>query len=151
MKSANSIIEHIKNLPQFKPLHDYYCYNRYISLFSKRHQKFISFAYIKNDTLYLAVSHHGVKWELNSNQQLLKSLLTVLRNREEKCKSVKASSFVCFTPKSKRTDLPKMSPITYYKERSTGTFEVNCRDKDIEKKIQDIAKIIRSRESNLGI
>ena len=96
MKTASSIITHIKHLPQFKLFNNYYCYNRYISLLNPRFQQAIAFVYIRNSILYIAVSHPGVKWELNSNQDLLKSILTMLINMDEKCKKLKASRIVLF-------------------------------------------------------
>ncbi len=144
MKTASSIITHIKYLPQFKLFDNYYCYNKYISLLNPRFQRAIAFAYIKQDTLFLALSHPGVKWELNSNQDLLKSILTMLINMDEKCKKLKASRIVLFN--SKFNSIMKNNTIEdtdpHYEERALGRFNIEVKNKKLAKSFKEIKDLI---------
>jgi len=144
MKTASSIITHIKHLPQFKLFDNYYCYNKYISLLNPRFQKAIAFVYIKKNTLFLALSHPGVKWELNSNQDLLKSILSMLINMDKRCKKLKASKIVLFNSKY-HTHIQNSNTedtIPHYKERSFGRFTVEVHDKELEKIFLEIKDLI---------
>jgi hypothetical protein len=143
MKTASSIIQHIKLLPQFKLFDQYYCYNKYISLLQPRFQKAVAFTYIKQDTLYIALSHPGVKWELNSNQDLLKSLLSMLIKMDEKCKKLKASRIVLFNSKY-NTVIKKSNEDTvpHYEERALGRFTIEVQDKELAKAFDKIKDII---------
>ncbi|HIC78052.1 MAG TPA: hypothetical protein EYP02_02605, partial [Sulfurovum sp.] len=72
MKKAHTIISHISNLPEFKLLKKHYCYQKFISLLNPRFKKAIAFVYIRDETLFVALSHPGFKMELNYNKDLLK-------------------------------------------------------------------------------
>ncbi|CAA6824875.1 MAG: Unknown protein, partial [uncultured Sulfurovum sp.] len=96
MKQANTILSHIQNLPQFKLLKSHYCYQKFISLLSPKFQKAIAFVFIRDDTLFIALSHPGFKMELNYNKDLLKNLLDVLTKQDKKCNNLKASKVVLF-------------------------------------------------------
>jgi hypothetical protein len=145
MKSASSIIKHIKHLPQFKLLNSHYCYNKFISYLNPRFQKAIAFAYIKKDTLFIALSHPGYKMELNSNQDLLKSILSMVIKMDEKCKNLKASKIVLFNSKIKSViqNDKKEDTIPRYKERSTDEFDIRSEDKDIIEAFEKIKDSIK--------
>jgi len=144
MKTASSIIQHIKHLPQFKLFDNYYCYNKYISLLNPRFQRAIAFVYIKQNTLFVAVSHPGVKWELNSNKDLLKSLLSILIKMDDKCKKLKASKIVLFNSKFNSILINNNveDTVPYYKEVSLGRFTIEIKDKDLEEAFTKIKDLI---------
>ena len=75
MKKVSMILSHLSNQPQFRYLKQESCYKKYISLLGAKWQKAVAFIYIKNDTLFIAVTHPGFKMELNYNKDLLISLL----------------------------------------------------------------------------
>jgi hypothetical protein len=144
MKTARSIIAQIKLLPQFKKFDEYYCYNKYVSLLDTRFQRAISFVYIRRDTLFLALSHHGIKWELNSNKDLLKSMLTVLKKREDKCKNLKASKIVLFNVKPKPLDKRHLIDTKiHYKERASGEFNVDIEHEELKRIFEEIKSLIK--------
>jgi hypothetical protein len=90
------------------------------------------------------VSHPGVKWELNSNQDLLKSILTMLINMDEKCKKLKASRIVLFNSKynNVRKEMKMKETIPRYKEKALGRFVVEIHDKELEKTFIEIKDLI---------
>jgi len=145
MKRANLIIEQIKSLPQFKLLNQYYCCRRFVSLLSPRFQKGIAFSYLKNDTLFLALSHPGYKMELYSKMNSLKSLLEMVGELDEKCKDFRANKIVIFNSRLKSVIKREESidTIPYYKERALNGFNTdNIKDEDLKKRFEEIRKII---------
>jgi len=133
MKRANTIISHILRLPQFKPLQKYYCYRRFVSQISPKWRKAIAFVYTKQDTLFIALRHPGFKMELNYNQDLLKSILSILREQDKRCEFMVINNIVVFNSKHnsilKKEEIPKT--ITYYYELAQGEFEVESEDKKL--------------------
>jgi len=130
MKSANSILQHIHQLPEFKPLQTHYCYQKFISLLNPRYQKAIAFVYIRQNTLFIALSHPGFKMELHYNQDLLKNLLTLLSNQDKRCKRVKADKIVLFNSKYRSIikQNHKEDTVPHYSEMALGEFTIKSKD-----------------------
>ena len=145
MKKASSIISHIRLLPQFKTLRKHYCYQKFISLFSPRCQKGIAFLYIRQETLFIAVSHPWVKMELNYKQDLLKTLLSMLKKQEERCKSIKVSKIIVFNAKSNRELENNQDTVPYYSEKSLGDFIINSDDKELKEAFEKIRDSIENQ------
>lgn len=124
MKKAGTILSHLSSLPQFKILKRQECYQKYINLLSPKWRKAVAFIYIKDDTLFIAVTHPGFKMELNYNKDLLKSLLTQLNTYDPRCSMLIASKVVVFhskyhaMPEEKNT----VNTVPHYSEQSTGAF-----------------------------
>ena len=148
MKHANTIISHIKSLPQFKVLKSHYCYQKFIASLSPKFQKAIAFIYVRENTLFIALSHPGFKMELNYNKDSLKDVLNMLTYVDKNCQSLKASKVVLFNSKHlsilKEEKIPSM--ITYYKEHSFGKFKIESEDKEL---IEAFEKIRNSIEKKL--
>jgi hypothetical protein len=146
MKQANTILSHIQNLPQFKLLKSHYCYQKFISLLSPKFQKAIAFVYVRDDTLFVALSHPGFKMELNYNKDLLKSLLRMLANSEERCQNMKASKVILFN--SKHLSLIKekapLSTVPYYQENALGEFIIESEDEELQKAFENIRQSIEN-------
>jgi len=125
MKKASTILSHLSSLPQFKVLKRQECYQKYISLLSAKWQKAVAFIYIKDDTLFIAVTHPGFKMELNYNRDLLKSLLIDLNTHDSRCEMMTASKVIIFHSKYYAMPEKKKSATTvpYYEERATGAFD----------------------------
>ena len=147
MKKANSILSHILNLPQFKTLKSHYCYQKFISLLSPRFQKAIAFVYVRQDTLFVAISHPGFKMELNYNKDLLKTLLTMLAKQDEKCKNLKVSKVILFNSKHNSIIKEKTEEDTvpYYDEMSLGEFTINSEDKELKEAFEKIRDSIENQ------
>lgn len=144
MKQANMILSHIQSLPQFKLLKSHYCYQKFISLLNPRFQKAIAFVYVRDDTLFVALSHPGFKMELNYNKDLLRSLLSMLATNDKKCQSMKASKVVLFNSKhlSIIKEKPIESTVPYYKEMARGEFTIASEDEALIEAFNKIRKSI---------
>ena len=145
MKKASSILSHLSSQPQFKFLKQQICYKKYISLLTPKYQKAIAFIYIKDDTLFIAVTHPGFKMELNYNRDLLKSILTQLQSHESECKMMQASKVIVFHSKyhpmeKKEEDI---STVPYYNELASSEFEIQSDDEDIITKFEQIKEQIK--------
>ena len=124
MKKANMILSHLSSLPQFKVLKRQECYQKYINLLSPKWQKAIAFVYVKDETLFIAVTHPGFKMELHYNRDLLKSLLIQLNTHDKNCKMLLASKVVIFHSKYHAMPEEKISfsTVPHYHERANGIF-----------------------------
>jgi hypothetical protein len=147
MKKANSILSHILHLPQFKTLKSHYCYQKFVSLLTPRFQKAIAFVYVRQETLFVALSHPGFKMELNYNKDLLKNLLTMLAKQDEKCKSIKVSKVVLFN--SKHNSIIKKKNIEdtvpYYEEMALGEFTIESEDRELREAFEKIRESIENQ------
>jgi len=148
MKQVNTILSHIQSLPQFKLLKSHYCYQKFISLLSPKFKKAIAFVYIRDNTLFVALSHPGFKMELHYNKDLLKSLLSMLNQQDLKCKDIKASKVVLFNSKHLSIIKEKKieSTVPYYKELSLGEFTIETKDQEL---IEAFNKIRASIEKQI--
>jgi hypothetical protein len=148
MKQANTILSHIQSLPQFKLLKSHYCYAKFISILNPRFQKAIAFIYVRDETLFVALSHPGFKMELNMNKDLLLNLLSILAKQDEKCQQLKASKVVLFN--SKHLSIVKEKKIEdtepHYQEMALGEFSIESNDPNI---IEAFNKVKTSIEKNI--
>jgi len=137
------ILSHLSSQPQFKSLKRQECYQKYINLLSQKWQKAVAFVYIKDDTLFIAVTHPGFKMDLNYNRDLLKSLLTQLNTYDCNCQSMTAEKVVIFHSKYHAMPEEKVSisTVPYYHERSSGTFSLPT-DKTLKKTFERIQALI---------
>jgi hypothetical protein len=144
MKKASMILSHLSDQPQFKVLKQESCYKKYISLLGVKWQKAIAFIYIKNDTLFIAVTHPGFKMELNYNRDLLKSVLTQLSSLDPACKMMKADKVAIFHSKYRPVvkEVEKESTVPYYHELASSEFIINGQDEDLKKKFEAIKELI---------
>lgn len=148
MKKAHMILSHLTNQPQFRFLKQQVCYQKYISLLGIKYQKAIAFVYIKNDTLFVAVTHPGFKMELNYNRDLLKSVLTQLSSHDNECAMMKADKVVIFH--SKYHPVAKVeksaSTVPYYDERSGSDFPIESDDEELIRKFEQIKEQIKCNQ-----
>jgi len=142
MKKASTILSHLSSLPQFKVLKQQECYNKYIRLLSPKWQKAIAFLYIKEETLFIAVTHPGFKMELNYNRDLLKSLLTQLNTYDSHCKMMTASKVVIFHSKYHPMQKELPSTVPFYDECASGNFTVQTQDSDLKAQFEQIKEHI---------
>ena len=126
MKKASMILSHLSSQPQFKSLKRQECYKKYINLLSEKWQKAVAFIYIKDQTLFIAVTHPGFKMELNYNRDLLKSLLTQLSSYDKRCEMMQAEKVVVFHSKyhAMPEEKSQLSTVPHYHERAQGSFDI---------------------------
>ena len=144
MKNASVILSHLVGQPQFKSLKRHACYKKFISLLGTKWQKAIAFVYIRNETLFVAVTHPGFKMELHYNRDLLKSVLTQLASLDTECRELKAEKVIVFHSKYRTiiTDKPDETTIPYYHERATGNFSLQSSDEALAEKFKQIQSLI---------
>ena len=148
MKKAHIILSHLTNQPQFRFLKQQTCYQKYIKLLGSKYQKAIAFVYIKNETLFVAVTHPGFKMELNYNLDLLKSVLTQLTTHDNECKMMKANKVVIFH--SKYHPVVKIeddiTTVPYYNELASSDFEIESEDEELKEKFERIKERIKCNQ-----
>ena len=148
MKQANTILSHLQSLPQFKLLKRHYCYQKFISLLNPRFQKAIAFVYVRDNTLFVALSHPGFKMEMNYQKELLLSLLDILAKQDKKCQQLYASKVVLFN--SKHISIIKEekieSTVPHYQEMALGKFTIESDDEDIVKAFEAVRDSIEKLE-----
>ena len=149
MKKAHIILSHLSNQPQFRFLKQQACYQKYIQLLGSKYQKAIAFVYIKNETLFVAVTHPGFKMELNYNRDLLKSVLTQLTSHDNECEMMKADKVVVFHskyhPVAKVAD-DDVTTVPYYDERASSDFEIETEDEELKEKFEEMKKVIECNQ-----
>ena len=133
MKQANTILSHLQNLPQFKLLKSHYCYQKFLQLLPAKFQKAIAFVYVRDETLFVALSHPGFKMELNYNKDIFKNLLEMLTKMDEKCQNMKASKVVLFNAKSHifSQEKPTYNSVPHYQEMAEGEFNIESDDEEL--------------------
>ncbi len=149
MKQANTILSHIQSLPQFKLLKIHYCYKKFISLLSPRFQKAIAFVYIRNETLFVALSHPGFKMEMNYNKNLLRNILFVLSQNDSRCQNISAKQVIFFNTKNYHFTQKnsQSTTIPYYPEIAQGDFYIKSDDQDLIEAFEKIRQSITQYHS----
>jgi len=146
MKKASIILSHLADQPQFKFLKQQVCYRKYIKLLGNKYRQAIAFVYIKNHTLFVAVTHPGFKMELNYNRDLLKSVLTQLHSYDSDCTMMQADKVVVFHsryhPVTEENE--DTGTIPYYHERASSNFNIASQDTDLIEKFERIKAQIAS-------
>jgi hypothetical protein len=147
MKKVSAILSHLTDQPQFKYLKQQHCYKKYISLLGTKWQKAIAFVYIKNDTLFVAVTHPGFKMELNYNRDLLKSVLTQLTTHDLECEMLKAQKVVVFHSKYHTIEKNEgdITTVPYYNELASSYFDIKSEDEELKAKFEKIKEHIKEQ------
>ena len=127
MKNAYEIISTISFKHQYKPLSRHICYRRFMELLPPRIRQAVSFIYVRNDKLFIALSHPGYKMELNYSKDVLKSLLTPFREQNPDCDFMRASDVAVFH--SKYAPVPddeaaRYASVPHYREAAKGEFPI---------------------------
>ncbi len=149
MKNVSSILSHLSHQPQFKSLHKQTCYRKFIQLLPLKFQQAIAFVYLDKATLFVALSHPGYKMELNYNRDLLKSVLTMLREHDKSCHHMSAENIVIFN--SKYHTPPQEEPLSTdpkYHEPAQADFLIQSDDPAIREKFESIKKRILDNRKN---
>ena len=140
MKSADTILSHLSQQPQFRYLKRHECYQKYIRLLGEKYQKAIAFIYVKNETLYIAVTHPGFKMELNYQKETFKTLLKQFVAIEKNCSTISADNVVIFHSKFHKlpTQKQESETVPHYNELASGDFEIQTEDSELKAHYEQI-------------
>lgn len=149
MKNASVILSHLVNQPQFRYLKQQVCYKKFIALLGAKWQKAIAFVYIKEKTLFVAVTHPGFKMELNYNRDLLKSVLTDLASHDSECASLQADNVIVFHSRYRSLidEKKQESTVPYYHEQASSNFKIACKDETLAERFQKTKELIACNRS----
>ncbi len=138
------ILSHLTSQPQFKYLKQQACYRKFISLLGEKWQKAIAFVYIRNETLFVAVTHPGFKMELHYNRDLLKSVLTQLGSLDPECTMLQAKEVAIFHSKYRSVikENSQEQTIPYYHELASSDFAIETEDPDLRQTFEKIKETI---------
>ncbi len=110
----------------------------------ERFRRGIAFVTVKNRRLMVALSHPGLKMELNYNQELLKSLLSSLIAAREECRFMEADEVVVFLSRYHRPSDEEASPTDpRYSELAEGIFRVTTENEALRESLERIRDAIR--------
>jgi hypothetical protein len=145
MKTSKDILEVLVKRHSFSSLSKYICYSQFLKFLPPRFQKAIAFVTLKNSQLRIAIKHPGYKMELDYNKEVIKTLLTTFATTKEGCeflKDVTSISFFISTDNKPKNETKNLS-IPYPPEIANGNFDIDVKDKDIKKLLEEIKVIIK--------
>ena len=147
MKTAKSIIEHLKRHPQNSKVLEIACYEKVKSLLPPHLAKAILFIYKKNHTLYFVLNHPGMKMEFHYKHTLIKNLLNKLKDFDENCKELAISEVKSFVsnkiPQPKTPEAPAIK--RYYREKATGHFENRADNEELRAIFEEIKMMLMKK------
>lgn len=125
MKNIKEIITHLGNSPKYAKLRALGEVKEFISLLGKSKNSIILYAFCKNDTLFIAVSHPAFKQELSSDNSIfqIKSLLKIYCKTHENSilQSVTDIKIIVLNPPKPESKIQKIKKD--YSYLSKGEFE----------------------------
>ncbi len=124
MKSAKSILDHLYHQPTHSKLVALQCFDKIKKALPLHIQKGIAFIYRKDRTLFFVLSHPGLKMELDYKHNLIKSLLTKIKEFDENCSDIEIDTIKSFVTNKAPASPPPPKPRYRYKERSQGNFQI---------------------------
>ena len=145
MKPSSSILATIFHRPEFKKLNRGYCYTKFIALLQPKFQKAIAFVYIKNATLFIALSHPGFKMELGYHIQTFQTIFQMLIANDKQCGDLVVQKVVIFNSNKisiVQKDETQTQTVPYYSELAKGDFKIETQDTQLLEKFQAIKKSI---------
>jgi hypothetical protein len=146
MKSAKTIIEHLRRKPLHSKVLEIACYEKIKAMLPPAMAKAILFIYKKNQTLYFVLNHPGMKMEFHYKHTLIKNLLNKLKDFDSSCKNIEVSEVKSFVsnrvPPIVKTTPPKKR---YYVEKSKGQFHNGAKDPALKAIFDDIKSLIGSK------
>lgn len=147
MKTSSSIISSISTQSQFRLLAKHICYRKFLALLPPRFRTSIAYIYIKDSTLFFAITHPGMKMELNYNLDLFKSILGIINKEDSLCSFQKIDKLITFIPKYNQQIMldnasEKEITIPYYSEKSKANFDINTKDDELRVVYENIKKAI---------
>jgi len=146
MKTAKSIITHLKRHPRNIKVLEIACYEKVKSMLPSHLQSAILFMYKKNQTLYFVLNHPGMKMEFHYKLILIKTLLNKLKSLDENCKDLdilEVKSFVSNKIPPKVEEEKKIQ--RFYREKAIGTFENRAKNEEIKALFEEIRTLLTDK------
>ena len=151
MKTARTLLASITSLHTFRPLSRHRCYRAFLEMLPARFRQGIAFVTVKNRRLMVALSHPGLKMELNYNRELLKGILSKLTAHREECRFMEADEVVVFLSRYHRPkDTAREPTVPRYTELAEGNFTAETENGELRETLERIRKAIHRnrRESS---
>lgn len=114
-----------------------------MGLLAKRHKEAIAFIYIKNNTLFVAVKHPGLKMEIDYNKDLLKSILTTFSKTTPECQLPSVDKVAVFHSKFHLEKILDDASTPYYTELAQGDFAIRLQNPTLQKIFEQIKHTIK--------
>ncbi|MEO1958062.1 MAG: DciA family protein [Nautiliaceae bacterium] len=162
MRKADKILNHLLK-PFSKDLQKARCLRQIISLLPKNYKKFVSKGAIKNNTLFLEVTHPAIRKEIYFNQQTIKYIINTLKLYRLKvklsppikgiqiikviqppCKGIEIKMIKTFY-KYKPLKKEIIKTITFPQKSAKGEFKIKAKNPKITKKFEEIKTILKER------
>ncbi|CAD7287316.1 hypothetical protein LMG7974_00235 [Campylobacter majalis] len=149
MKDIKSIIKsHIYENPLYKKVYHAKQCRDILNLLERRKRELIVFAYVRDNTMFLAVTHPLAKQELShdSSIKMIKNLLKmhILANENSIFKNI--TQIVVFVLKNIKFQAPKDPFVTNYpkfKQKSKGEFVNRAKTDTIYNAYEELREILR--------
>jgi hypothetical protein len=137
MKKVSTILNHLKQNPEFRKINTNEAMQRLISVLPLKLKKGIKFTYIKNETLYFVLTHPVYKMEFEYNKALINSLLSSAHMT-----NINDIKFFVTNKREKKQE----ENIVYekYDERSYGIFRNSIKDPKLHRLFEEIRELIKS-------
>jgi len=145
MKTVKNIISQLKGEPFLRHLGHYKCYERYIRMLPARFRTAVSFVYVKNKVLHIALAHPGYKMEMELNKNTLLELLKILTSDQSECQSMTADRIVLFNSKyaAGRQTEDDTDTVPRYHELASGDFETPKENRKLSEQFEKLKQNIR--------
>lgn len=146
MKSAKTIIEHLRRKPLHSKVLEIACYEKIKSMLPPAMAKAILFIYKKNQTLYFVLNHPGMKMEFNYKHTLIKNLLNKLKDFDETCKDIQIDEIKSFVSNKIPAPQKKVKKVErYFVEKSSGSFENHAQNEEIKALFDQIKSFLAEK------
>jgi len=143
MKTVNQIISHIVSKPLYSKISKKRCFMKVVKLLPPHLARAVVFTYTRNQTLFIALNHPGLKMEFHYKDNLIKSLLKQVKMVDESChdmEEVRAIKyFVTHQKLEKDVEVPRLE----YREKSSGNFSIMTKNRELFTLFERIKKQIK--------
>jgi len=113
----------------------------------QRYHKYISYVYLKGETLYFVTKHQAINFELYQKLNEIKTMLRLIQTKMNRCKSIKISSIKAYTSLQKEKSITIERDIKFYKQTLEGNFTNLAKNPTIYEKFENIREIIKNRKN----
>jgi hypothetical protein len=140
MKNMQYLLSHIKSAPYFKRFEKNIYFDMIKQALPMVMQKYLYYMYIKNNTLIFIFEHPGLQIEFNHKKDFIKSCIKKieeLNNISLDILNIEGKFSIKLFERKEKIE-KKIHKIYVYKERSTGYFSNNLKDKDLFFRLESI-------------
>lgn len=146
MKKAEHIISHLLNKPTFQNANKAKCFDMLLThALPKNLRQFVSFCYVKNSTLFIAITHPGLKMELYYKEKLLKSILVMVKKAQPECEIIDFRDIKIFVTNKIEKKSTLEDTVPRYSEHSMAEFENKATDEKLQQQFEKIRQTIKEQ------